>query len=162
MDDTRSASLVLIVGAAGVAYWYYHLTSGKISSGGPAQNSQGGPQDGSTATLGVGSAQQSSAAPRDNLGRLLAFASQWGLRVTSGEKILPSGKEVIPQTGHTPGSLHYSGNAIDVAGSVTGAAQRAAAAVGIHILPELYTGQGPSGYSSGPHYHLSFPQGGKY
>ena len=162
MDDTRSASLVLIVGAAGVAWWWYHLTSGKLSTGGPAQNAQEGPQGPATGDLGAGTTQQSYSGQTDNLGRLLAFADRFGLKVTSGEKVLPGGREVIPQSGHTSGSLHYSGNAVDVVGAITGAAQQAAAAVGIHILPELYTGMGPSGYSSGPHYHLSFPQGGKF
>lgn len=150
--------MVLIVGAAGVAWWYWHLTSGKLSS----QSAPGAAPGGSTGDLGAGTTQQSSAGKTDNLGRLLAFADKWGLRVTSGEKILPSGQEVIPQTGHSPNSLHYSGNAIDVVGSVTDAVKRAAAALGIHILPEPYTGMGPSGYSSGPHFHLSYPQGGRY
>lgn len=158
MDDTRSASLVLIVGAAGVAYWWYHLTSGKLSSGGPSQQPAGGPQQPAAGALGAGTGQQSSIGQADHLTALLAFANRWGLRVTSGEKILPGGQEVIPQSGHTSGSLHYSGNAVDVAGSVTDAVKQAAAAIGIHILPELYTGMGPSGPSTGPHYHLSFPQ----
>lgn len=158
MEDARSASLVLIVGAAGAAWWWFHLTAGKLSG----QKAQGAAPSGSTGDLGAGTTQQSSAGKTDNLGRLLAFADKWGLRVTSGEKILPSGQEVIPQTGHSPNSLHYSGNAIDVVGSVTDAVKRAAAALGIHILPEPYTGMGPSGYSSGPHFHLSYPQGGRY
>lgn len=158
MEDTRSASLVLIVGAAGMAYWWMHLTAGKLSS----QNAKGGASGGAAGDLGAGTTGQSSAAKTDNLSRLLAFADKWGLRVTSGEKILPSGQEVIPKTGHSPNSLHYSGNAIDVVGSVTDAVKQAAADLGIHILPELYTGMGPSGYSSGAHYHMSFPQGGRY
>jgi hypothetical protein len=32
MNDSKSASLVLVVGAAGVAYWWYHLNSGKLAA----------------------------------------------------------------------------------------------------------------------------------
>lgn len=162
MNDSRSASMVLIVGAAGMAYWWMHLTSGRLSS----QNAPRSPPDGSTGDLGAGTTQQSSAGGPGNLGRLLAFAQQWGLRVTSGERLVNGVPTLsasdLAHTGHSPNSLHYSGNAIDVVGSVTDAVQQAAAALGIHVLPELYTGMGPSGYSSGPHYHLSVPQGGGY
>lgn len=162
MEDTRSASFVLIVGAAGVAYWYWHLTAGKLSS----QNASGTAPGGSTGDLGPGTAQQSSSVGPGNLERLLAFAQQWGLRVTSGESVVNGVPTLSPsdlaRTGHSPNSLHYSGNAIDVVGNVTDAMKQAAAALGIHVLPELYTGIGPSGYSSGPHYHLSVPNGRGY
>jgi hypothetical protein len=31
MNDSKSASLVLVVGAAGVAYWWWSLNSGKLA-----------------------------------------------------------------------------------------------------------------------------------
>ena len=49
MQDTKSASLVLIAGAAGMAWWWYHITQGRLApaaaggtdpTGGPALGHQ--------------------------------------------------------------------------------------------------------------------------
>ena len=32
MNDTRTASLVMIAGAVGVGYWYYHLKHGNLAA----------------------------------------------------------------------------------------------------------------------------------
>lgn len=149
MQDTRSASLVLIVGAAGVAYWWYHLTAGKISKGGPAQQPQGGTSGAAGGAPASPTTQQSSSTQSDTLSRLYAFAQRWGLTVTSG---------------YRPGanSLHGEGRAVDVAvpsPSIQSQVKAAAAAAGIYVYPETAGQIGANGsVSTGTHWHLSFPE----
>lgn len=86
------------------------------------------------------------------LDRLLAFAQQMGLTVTS-----TTGGE------HVPGSLHYRGRAIDVGArgltqKAIDAIRAAAEQLGFRVLQETYTGRGRYGYSSGPHLHIEVPQ----
>lgn len=142
MNDTRTASLVLVAGAAGVAWWYWHLTSPQGALASPA--APGG-------ASGPGALSSNPVALGRPLDRLEAFARQWGLPITS-----TTGGQ------HAPNSLHYQGRAIDVgvrglSASALATLKEAAAAAGIHVLDEQYTGQGPYGYSSGPHLHLSIP-----
>ena len=141
MNDTKSASLVLVVGAAGVAYWWYQLTNGKLAP----------PSAGATGPLGEGAGKSLQPSSGGLLGRLEAFAAQWGLTITSG--LRPGDK----------GSLHSEGRAVDVAvphPSVQGQVQAAADALGIHILREEYTSRPGDGRprSTAPHWHLSFPR----
>lgn len=138
VSDTRTASLVLVAGAAGVAYWYWHLTKGALAS--PAAAAP--PSD-----QGIPQTRVSGDSP---LARLEAFAGRWGLPVTS----TTGGR-------HVPGSLHYVGRAID-----TGLPNAAdlpriisdAIANGFRVLVENYRGQGRYGYSSGPHLHIEVPR----
>ena len=145
MEDSKSASLILIAGAVGVGYWFYHLSQGKLAPA--AADTTTGPN-----------LQPNSVTMGSPLARLEAFAQAWNLPITS-----TTGGQ------HAPNSLHYQGRAEDV--SVRGLTQQAidaikaaAAAAGIHVLDERYTGNGPYGPSSGPHLHLSIPvsPGGPY
>jgi len=140
MNDTKSASLVLVVGAAGIAYWWYQINSGKLAAG----QSTGG----ATGPPGEGEGKGPSGSP---LARLEAFAREWGLSIGSGLR-----------PGDT-GSLHSEGRALDVgvpAPGIRSQVEAAAAALGIHILKEEYTSRPGDGRprSTGPHWHLSFPR----
>lgn len=136
MNDTRSASLVMIAGAVGVGYWYWSLKHGTLAApvAGPAPSPGGLPNV--------------SAASGSKLADLEAFARRWGLTVTSGFR---------------PGahSLHGMGRAVDVGVPPTGeqsSIEQDAAALGIHIDPEAAGQVGANGsVSTGPHWHLSYP-----
>lgn len=140
MNDTRTASLVLVAGAAGVAWWYWHLTSPQGALASPAV--PGGPS-------GPGTLSSNPVALGSPLDRLTAFAAQWGLPVISG---------------YRPGanSLHGEGKAVDVPvppASLQAQIEAAAAAEGIHIYPEAKGQVGANGsVSTGAHWHLSFPE----
>lgn len=141
-SDTRTASLLLVAGAVGVGWWWYHLHDGALASPAPA----GGAADGGTAPATLGA---KTAAVGSDLGRLEAFARSWGLTVTSGYR--PGAK-----------SLHGSGEAVDVAvppAAIADQVKAAAAAAGIHVYPEVAGQVGANGsVSTGPHWHLSFPR----
>jgi hypothetical protein len=141
MDDNRSASFVMIAGAAGLAYWWFHLTRGELSStvtaGGPAAGNSGLPQTKVDIPL------------PHNLESLKRFAAEWRLPQISG---------------YRPGanSLHGEGLALDVGvppDYLKKQVQQAADMLGIHVYPEA-TGQvGANGsVSTRPHWHLSWPQ----
>jgi hypothetical protein len=145
-NDTRTASLVLVAGAVGVGYWWYHLTQGKVAGEGAAETptpSSGGAGGGAQAlpksTVRLGS----------RLPDLERFAAAWGLKITSGLR---------PGDTHSP---HSEGRAIDVAlpaRRALEAVKRAAAALGIHVLVEDYGPGGGPYRSTGPHLHLSYPE----
>ncbi len=136
MNDAKSASLVMIAGAVGVGYWYFHLKHGALApaAASPSPNPGGLPQV--------------SATPGSKLADLEAFAAKWGLTITSGFR--PGA-----------GSLHGLGRAIDVAVPPAGqqsAIEQDAAALGIHIFPEAAGQVGANGsVSTGPHWHVSYP-----
>lgn len=136
MDDTRSASLVLIAGAAGVAWWFYHLTQGKLAPAAAAPAEPGG-------------LPTNTVTPGNPLAALEDFAHRWGLTITS--EVRPGGN-----------SLHAEGRAIDVGvpdAGLQGQIKAAAAALGIHVYPEVAGQVGANGsVSTGAHWHLSFPE----
>lgn len=89
---------------------------------------------------------------------LLTFCRHHGLRVTSGEELLPDGREYYPREGHNVRSLHYAGRAVDV--SVHGLDPAViphiiaqANRLGINVYEE--TTAPPCGVWTGPHLHLS-------
>ncbi len=144
--DTRLGAIGLIFGAIAVGYVYYKERSATVAALPPGSASDSG---------GGGLVNQPANYTGTPLQRLTAFAKDMGLTITSG---LRSGST----TPHAPGfSLHNIGHAIDVGGgplstpegvqTVTNAAQ----AQGFNVLPELYQGYGPYGYSTGPHLHIS-------
>jgi len=147
MNDTKSASLVLIAGAVGVGYWFYHLTQGKLSTAAasPAPTDPtGGPA--------LSPSRPPALPPTTGgsyLDRLTTFAQAWGLRITSGFR---SGAN----------SLHGEGRAIDVSvppADVADQVKAAAQMQGIHVYPEAPGQVGSNGsVSTGPHWHLSFPE----
>lgn len=145
MNDTRSASLVLIAGSVGVAWFWYHLTRGKLA---PAAADTGPKDPTGGPALGSGPPVLSAITP---LARLEAFALSRQLSITS-------------ETGghHNPGSLHYQGRAIDVSSrgftqQMVDALRQAAAAVGIRLRDERTRPAGQAVWS-GPHLHLEIPQ----
>ena len=158
MSDRALSGFILIAAAAYGAYLYWrHLQSG----GGGAASPAGAPPAGS------GASSLPTAAGGSPLAKLLGFAQAENLHVTSGEHFTTNGQAVmsahdLAQTGHTTGSLHYQGRAIDVGVGGLSAAQIGqviadATANGFRVLKELYTGQGPYGESSGPHLHIEAP-----
>ena len=138
MNDTKSASLVMIAGAVGVGYWYWSLKHGSLSA--PAAGAGPAPTPGGLPAV--------SATPGSKLAALEAFAAKWGLTITSGFR---------------PGanSLHGMGRAVDVGVPAAGeqsAIEADAAALGIHIYPETAGQVGANGsVSTGPHWHVSYP-----
>lgn len=144
MNDTRSASLVLVAGAAGVAWWWFHITQGKLAPA-AADTSPKDPTGGPA--LGPGSAHL----PGSPLQQLEAFARANSLKITS-------------ETGgqHNSGSLHYQGRAIDVSSrgftqQMVDALRQAAAAVGIKLRDERTRPAGQAVWG-GPHLHLEIPR----
>lgn len=136
MNDTKAASIVMVAGAVGVGYWFWHLKHGTLSAA-PASPP---PPPGGLPNV--------SATPGSKLAELEAFAARWGLRITSG---------------YRPGanSLHGLGRAVDVGvppSSEMAAIEQDAAALGIHIYPEGAGQVGANGsVSTGPHWHISYP-----
>ncbi len=142
MNDSQSASLVLVAGAAGLAYWWFHLVKGDLSS--PAGVAPGGPQ---TPNTGLPESKVNLAP----LSKLEDFARQYGLRVTS-------------ETGgqHNPGSLHYQGRAIDVSSQgftqdVVEKLKAVAASWGIVLRDERTRPAGQKVWG-GSHLHLEIPR----
>jgi hypothetical protein len=140
MDDSRSASFVMIAGAAGLAYWWFHLTRGELSStvtaGGPAAGNSGLPE-------------KKVALPP--LAELEDFARQYGLKITS-------------EMGghHNPGSLHYQGRAIDVSSrgftqDMVDKLKALAASWGITLRDERARSAGQAVWGGG-HIHLEVPR----
>lgn len=140
MNDSQSASLVMLAGAGALAYWWWHLTRGDLSAGNTPE---------ATETPGTGLPVKRVNVVTPNLENLRKFAAEWHLRETSG---------------YRPGanSLHGEGRAIDVSpppANLVDAIKKAAADVGIHIFPEHKGQVGANGsVSTGEHLHLSFPE----
>lgn len=143
MNDQQSASLVLIAGAGGLAYWFYHLTRGDLSTTAPGI-APGGPQTGN-------SGLPENKVDLPPLTKLEAFARQYGLKITSEM----GGK-------HNVGSAHYAGRAIDV--SSRGFTQdmvdklRAVAAAWGFTLRDERTRPAGQAVWGGPHIHIEVPQ----
>lgn len=96
----------------------------------------------------------------NSLNQLIQFAQSHGLTITSGEGF-SGGRPVVPNVGHSAHSLHYIGRAVDVGmpdsdsqSSILSDAKKQ----GMTVIPEQYTGEGPEGYSTGPHWHIQFTQ----
>lgn len=160
MTDRMGASLILTAAGLALGVFWYRLTrqqrdaliqglTGKRPTGGntppPTKGTSRGPFIGPPAP---GADRRAEGSPLD---RLLGFAAEMGLRVTS-------------TTGgtHNPGSLHYEGRAIDV--SARGLTDRAidglrdaAAAIGIRLRDERRRPPG-QGVWGGPHIHLEVPR----
>jgi hypothetical protein len=90
MQDTKSASLVLIAGAVGIGYWWYHLTAGKLASAAASP----APTD---PTGGPALSPNTPFQPLPNsLAGLEAFARKWGLPIVSEQADSPSqGTELV-------------------------------------------------------------------
>jgi hypothetical protein len=143
MDDKTSASLVLVAGAIGVGWWYYHLSH---PSGALAQS----PQPDGTGPLGTQLGKGPDVQFSSPLAKLEAFAEKYGLKITS-------------ETGgqHNPGSLHAVGRAIDVSArgftdDMVEKLKAVAAAWGIKLRDERTRPPGQAVWS-GPHEHLEIP-----
>lgn len=158
MSDRALSGLILIVAALYGAYLFWrHLQSG---GGGAASPAGPGTAPGGSPPV----PPKPTAASLSPLAQLLSFAGMEHLTVTSGEHFDAQGNAVlspsdVAHTGHTTNSLHYQGRAIDVgvSGSNVGQVIADATAAGFRVLRELYTGNGPYGYSSGPHLHIEAP-----
>jgi len=140
MDDSKSASLIMVAGAAGLAYWWFHLTRGDLSSTMPT----GGPQTGN-------SGLPENKVSLEPLQRLEEFAAQYGLKVTS-----TTGGE------HNAGSAHYTGRAIDVSSrgftqDMVDKLKALAQAWGFTLRDERTRPAGQPVWG-GPHLHLEVPR----
>lgn len=143
IEDTKSASIALIAGSVGVAYWWYHLQQ---KPGGASAEASSSPAGSLTPNPGVTGASLGSGEP--SLRKLKDFAIRHGL--TPGSGLRPG----------DPG-LHGEGRALDVPIPALNDQWRFlqdAKAEGINVLPEDYTGTRNGARSTGPHWHLSFPE----
>ena len=150
MNDRALSGLLLVVAAVFGAFLFYRRLKAEGAATSPVQ----APAGGKPGIPGVSAPVLPDVRP---LSRLLGWAKGLGLPVTSHEDT-----KGIPKSGHVKNSLHYSGRAIDV--GVSGKSFQEvsriindAVAKGFRVLPELYKGNSPYGYSSGPHLHVEVP-----
>lgn len=152
MTDRQTSAILIGVAVVWFLLWYWKRSEEErarlFGVGEPGTS----PTQGAKAA--PGGVQRSAGSTGKPLDDLLSFARSHGLNVTS-------------TTGgvHVKGSLHSQRRAIDVgakgmADSIVEDIKKFAKAAGIHVLDERL--KQPWKEWSGPHLHLSVPQGGKH